>query len=177
VVGTYDCTSNPGLGWIYQVRRRAGELPEEVSVDMPADLAPIVAVLALAAPGARHIVANVRHWIGQPGREAGRDPRSHTGRGAEAVRLVSVMIALGGATSGLALPLARTLVGAATVGVLVAFPVWWAIGLAVEPVSAWLDVVPAAAAQLALLAGPVCGGILWYASRRVESSLPRRDRR
>jgi hypothetical protein len=79
---------------------------------------------------------------------------------------------LGGTVFGLALPLTRTRGGAAVVGVLAAFPVWCAIGLAVEPVSGWFTTVPANAALLALVAGPTCGLALWYVNRHFHRMLP-----
>jgi hypothetical protein len=80
---------------------------------------------------------------------------------------------LGGTVFGLALPLTRTRGGAAIVGALAAFPVWCAIGLAVEPVSRWLTTVPANAGMLALVAGPICGVALWYVNRHVDRLLSR----
>lgn len=75
---------------------------------------------------------------------------------------------VGGTVFGILLPLGRSRLGAAFLGFLVALPVTYALGMAVEAPDRWFSHLPVVAVLSALLLGPACGLSMWYVNRRFE---------
>jgi hypothetical protein len=71
-----------------------------------------------------------------------------------------------GAIVGLLLPLGRSRIGAALVGLFAAVPAFFAFGMAAEPGSAWFTSMPKYALIAAVVMGPPAGLIMWYQNRQ-----------
>ena len=75
---------------------------------------------------------------------------------------------VGGGVFGLLLPMGRTRRGAALLGFLVALPITYALGMAVEPPERWFSRLPVVALLSAVILGPASGLSMWYVNRRFE---------
>jgi predicted membrane protein len=71
-----------------------------------------------------------------------------------------------GALFGILRPLGRTGVGAAALGIVVAFPVLSAVGLALEDPARWLTRVPLIAFIGSATVGPVAGLAMFFVDRK-----------